>query len=145
MAFGTLKLISRDLPNSGSLLGFTVEGGFVLQAIKVRETSHQRTVRPIVEDPAHIFPCNACHRGEIALGDHLPNKDAALADVTAERLGEAQQRARNAPFHGEKVRGQQRIIGVAQPLREQCSDLTVEFWPGLSKRLEGAAAYEAQL
>ena len=96
MAFGTLKLISRDLPNSGSLLGFTVEGGFVLQAIIARETAHQRTVRPIVEDPAHIFPCNACRRGEIALGDLLPNKDAALADVTAERLGEAQQRARNA-------------------------------------------------
>ena len=87
---------SRDLPNSGSLLGFTVEGGFVLQAIIVRKTAHQRTVRPIVEDPADIFPCNACHRGEIALGDLLPNKDAALADVTAERLG-AQQRARNAP------------------------------------------------
>ena len=46
---------SRDLPNSGSLLGFTVEGGFVLQAIIVPETAHQRTVRPIVEDPAHIF------------------------------------------------------------------------------------------
>jgi len=41
-----------------------------------------------VEDPAHTFPCNACYRGEIALGDLLPNKDAALADVTAERLGE---------------------------------------------------------
>ena len=87
---------SRDLPNPGSLLGFTAEGGFVLQAIIARETAHQRTVRPIVEDPAHIFPCNACHRGEIALGDFLPNEDASLADVPAERLGEAQQRARNA-------------------------------------------------
>ena len=82
---------------------------------------------------------------EVALGDFLPNEDAPLADVTAEGLGEAQHRARNAPFHGEKVRGHQRLIGVAQPLREQCRDVTVEFRPGLSKRLEGAAAYEAQL
>ena len=89
MAFGSLKLISRDLPNSGSLLGFTVEGGFVLQAIIVPETAHQRTVRPIVEDPAHIFPCNACHRGEIALGDLLPNEGSALTEITAEGLGEA--------------------------------------------------------
>ena len=115
--------------NAASLLGFTLESGLVLQAIIAREAAHQRTVRPIVEDPADIFPRNACHRGEVTLGDFLPHEDAALAEVTAERFGEAQQRTRNASFHGEKVRGQQRVVGVTQPLREQCRDVPVEFRP----------------
>jgi hypothetical protein len=32
--------------------------------------------------------------------------------ITAERLGEAQQGARNAPLYGKKVRGYQRFVGV---------------------------------
>src|SRR5262245_42076 len=88
-----------------SPLGFTVERGLVLQAIVAREPAHQRTVHPIVEHPAHIFPRNACHGGEVALGDFLPDEDAPLADVTAKRLGKIQQRARNPSLHGEKVRG----------------------------------------
>src|SRR5262249_4654285 len=89
----------------GSPLGFALEDGFLLQAIVARETAHQRAVHPIVEHPAHVFPRDACHRGEVALGDFLPNEDAPLAEVTAERLGEVQHRARNASLHGEKVRG----------------------------------------
>src|SRR5262245_44689814 len=95
----------RYLAIPGSTLGFALEDGFFLQAIVTRETAHQRTLRPIVEHPAHVFARNACHRGEVALGNFLPDEDAPLADVMAERLGEVQQRARNAPFHGEKVRG----------------------------------------
>jgi hypothetical protein len=74
------------LTNAGSPLGFTVEGGLV-EAIVARETAYQRAVRPIVEGPADILPRNACHRGEVALGDFLPNEDAALSDVMAECLG----------------------------------------------------------
>ena len=96
------------LMNAGSPLGFTVEGGLVLEAIVARETAHQRAVRPIVEGPADIFPRNACHRGEVALGDFLPNEDAPLANITAERLGEAQQGARDASLYGKKVCGYQR-------------------------------------
>src|SRR5262245_59396842 len=95
----------RGLAKPGSPLGFMVEGGFVLQAIVAREPAHQRAVRPIVEHPAHTFPRDACHRGEVALGDFLPNEDAPLAEVVAERLGEIQQRARHASLHGEKVGG----------------------------------------
>jgi hypothetical protein len=58
--------------------------------IIARETGHQRTIRPIVEDPADIFPRDACHRGEVALRNLLLNEDASLADVTAKRFGEAQ-------------------------------------------------------
>jgi hypothetical protein len=47
-------------------------------------------VQPIIEHPAHIFPRDACHGGEVALGDFLPNEDAPLTEVTAERLGEVQ-------------------------------------------------------
>ena len=61
-----------------------------LQTIIARETGHQRTIRPIVEDPADIFPRDACHRGEVALRNLLLNEDASLADVTAKRFGEAQ-------------------------------------------------------
>src|SRR5262245_57256199 len=98
---------ARALPSreTASPLGFAVEDGFVLQAIVAREAAHQRAVHPIVEHPAHIFPRDACHRGEVALGDFLPNEDAPLAEVTAERLGEVQQCARNASLHGEKVGG----------------------------------------
>src|SRR5262249_48297425 len=84
------------------IFGFTFEESLVLQAIVTCETAHQRAVRPIVEDPADIFPRNACHRSEVGLGDFLPNEDAALADVTAERLSKTQQRACNASFHGKK-------------------------------------------
>ena len=73
-----------------SLLGFTLEAVLILQAIIARETGHQRTIRPIVEDPADIFPRDACHRGEVALRNLLLNEDASLADVTAKRFGEAQ-------------------------------------------------------
>src|SRR3989442_11809191 len=69
---------------------------------------------------------NARHRGEVALGDFLPNEDAALSDVTAERLGEAQQGARNASLYGKRVRGYQRFVGVTEPSREQDSDVTVK-------------------
>src|SRR5262245_17986854 len=69
-----------------SPLGFTVERGLVLQAIVAREPAHQRTVHPVVEHPAHVFPGNACHGGEVTLGDLLPNEDAPLSDVTAERF-----------------------------------------------------------
>src|SRR5262249_48135045 len=126
-------------------LGFTVEGGLVLQAIIARETAHQRAVGPIVEDPADIFPRNACHRGEVALRDFLPNEDAALADVMAERLREAQQRVRNPSFHGEKIRGYQRFVGVTQPSRGQGCHVTVEFRGRLSKRLECGTVDKAQL
>src|SRR5262249_40955887 len=108
-------------------LGFTVEGGLVLEAIVARETAHQRSVRPIVEGPADILPRNACHRGEVALGNFLPNEDAALSDVTAERLGEAQQGARYTSLYGKKVCGYQRFVGVTQPSREQGGDVTVKF------------------
>jgi hypothetical protein len=47
---------------------------------------------------------NACHRGKVALGDFLPNEDAALSEVKAERLGEAQQGARNASLYGRSGR-----------------------------------------
>ena len=87
-----------------------LKGGLVLEAIVARETAHQRAVRPIVEGPADILPRNACHRAQVALGNFLPNEDAALSDVTAERLGEAQQRASNPSFHGEKIRGYTRQI-----------------------------------
>jgi hypothetical protein len=39
-----------------------------------------------VENPADIFPRNACHCGKVALGDLLLNDYAPLADVTAERF-----------------------------------------------------------
>src|SRR5262249_13765756 len=90
----------RDLANPGLPFRFTVEDGLVLQAIVAREPAHQRTVPPIVEHPAHIFPRNTRHGGEVALGDFLPDEDAPLAEVVAERLGEVQQRARNASLHG---------------------------------------------
>src|SRR5262249_40907901 len=58
---------------------FTVEDGLVPQPIVAREPAHQRTVHPIVEPPAHIFPRNTRHGGEVALGDFLPDEDAPLA------------------------------------------------------------------
>src|SRR5262249_54001116 len=91
---GAAAALSRESP--GSPLGFALEGGFFLQAIVAREAAHQRTLRPIVEHPAHVFPRDACHRGEVALGNFLPNENAPFPDVMAERLGEAQQSARNA-------------------------------------------------
>src|SRR5207247_2066928 len=68
----------------GSPLGFAVEDRLVLHAIVAREPAHQRTVHPIVEHPAHIFPRNACHGGEVALGHFLPDADAPLPKVTAD-------------------------------------------------------------
>jgi hypothetical protein len=54
-----------------------------------------------------------CYCGEVALRDLLPNEDASWADVTAERLGKAQKRARDTAF-----RGYQHIVSVAQPPRQ---------------------------
>src|SRR5262249_58471058 len=62
---GSAGMRPRDLANPGLPLGFAVEDGFVLQAIVAREPAHHRTLRPIVEHPAHIFPRNACHGGEV--------------------------------------------------------------------------------
>src|SRR5262245_15719225 len=72
-----------------SPLLFMLKSRPVLQAIITRQALHQRAVPPLIEDPADIFPRNPCHGGEIALRDLLPNKDAALPDVTAERVGKA--------------------------------------------------------
>jgi hypothetical protein len=79
--------------------------------------------------PADIFPRNSCHGGEIALRDLLPNEDAALPDVTAERVGKAQESTGSAPFHRQKVRGHQRLVRVAQSPRQQCRDMTIEVRP----------------
>src|SRR5271166_2276801 len=127
------------------ILGFSFEDGLVLQAIIARETAHQRTVRPMVEDAADIFPRGACHGRKLALGDLLLNNNAALADVTTELIGKAQQRARNASLDGKKARGCHDVVGEAQTVRQQSGELTVELWPRLPKRLEGGAADEAQL
>src|SRR5947207_15467811 len=77
----------------GSPLGFALEDGFFLQAIVARAAAHQRTLCPLVEHPAHIFPCDACHRGEVALGDLLTNAAAPFPEVIAARPDEPQPRA----------------------------------------------------
>jgi hypothetical protein len=100
-----------------SLLDFALEGGPILQAIITCQAAHQRTAPPIVEDAADIFPRNACHCSKVALGDLLPNEDALLAEITAECLAKAQKSARHARFYRKKVRGDEGIVRVAQPLR----------------------------
>src|SRR6266851_8844333 len=65
------------------ILGFSFEEGLVLQAIITCKTAHQRTLHPIAEDAADIFPRSACHCGKVALGDLLLNDDASLADIAA--------------------------------------------------------------
>jgi hypothetical protein len=122
------------------ILGFTLENGLVLQAIVARVAAYQRTVCPIVEGPADIFPHRSCHRGKVALGDLLLDDNAPLADVTTKLFSQTQQRARNAALNGKKARGCHGIVGVAQTTRQQRREITVELRPGSSKRLEGGAA-----
>ena len=64
------------------ILGFTFENVLVLQAIVAGEAAYQRTVGPIVEGPADIFPRRSCHCSKVALGDLLLDDNAPLADVT---------------------------------------------------------------
>ena len=65
-------------------------------------------------------------RAPVQAGD-AGSSPAPVSNVTAERLGEAQQGARNASLYGKKVCGNQRFIGVTQPSREQGGDVTVKF------------------
>ena len=69
------------------ILRFSFEDGLVLQTIIARKAAHQRTLQPVAENAADVFPCGACHGGQIALGDLLLNEDAPLADVTTELIG----------------------------------------------------------
>src|SRR5271166_1183525 len=107
------------------ILGFSFEDGLVFQAIIARETAHQRTVRPMVEDAADIFPRGACHGRKLALGDLLLNNNASL--------------------DGKKARGCHDVVGEAQAVRQQRCEVTVELRPRLPKSLKGGAADEAQL
>jgi hypothetical protein len=56
-------------------------------------------VAPVLEHAAYIFASDAGHCRQIALVDLLPNENAPAANVLAERLGQAQQCPRHAPFH----------------------------------------------
>ena len=53
------------------------------------------------------------HGAEVGLRHLLPDQDAAVADVVAERFRQTEQRARHASLHRQEARRRQRVVGVA--------------------------------
>src|SRR5262249_54430719 len=51
----------------------------IFQAVIAREPAHHGLALPVVEDAAHVFPGDAGHGGEVALGDLLAHQHAAAA------------------------------------------------------------------
>ena len=74
----------------------------------------------------------------------LPDQDAPAADVVAERLGEAEQRARDAPLDREEARGGERAVGVPQAARQQDHQVLEHVGVRPAERLEHSAADETQ-
>ena len=130
--------------NWHKVLRLTFKDRPILQAVVSGETAHQRAIDPIVKNTADIFAGSSCHCGKVTLGDLLLNYDTPLPHITTELVCKSQHRARNTTFDGKKARSRHRIVGVAQPVRQQGREVTIEFRSRPPLRLEGAAAHEAQ-
>src|SRR5712671_6038851 len=90
-----------------------LELGLVFQAIVARQPAHQLVADPVVENAADVLARDPGHGGDVALADLLPDENAALADVLAERLREIEQRPRHTALERQKASGRDHAVGVA--------------------------------
>src|SRR6266487_605079 len=98
---------------------------------------------PILEHPTDVLSRYASHCCEIVLADFLADYDAALPNVASECIRKTEQRACHTPFDGKKARCRQRLIGIAQPVRQQDHNVPIDLRIGAAESFEGRTAHEA--
>ncbi len=80
--------------------------------------------------------------GYVALINLLPDENAPVPHIFAERFGQVQKRTGYPPFHREEARGCKRIVGIAQTPRQHLHHVAVDFRAGFPNCVEIRLAYK---
>src|SRR5947209_6369401 len=111
------RTCGRKKARAPSRVGGALQRGLALQAIIAGEPADQLGVHPVLQDAAQVLARDTGHRGEVALAHLLADQDAAAADILAERLAEAEERARRPRLDRHRAHRQGGAV-VAQPARQ---------------------------
>src|SRR5215472_15715278 len=115
----------------------------VLKAIVARQAAHQLAALPVVDDPSHVFACNAGHGREIVLPDLLTDDGPSRPNFLAKMIRQLKQCSGHPAFERKEATGRHRRVCLAQAFSEKPDQLFVELVMFFCKGLERGLAEEA--